>query len=342
MRTIRMVFDATYNGYWDVMCGEHEATEVTMDCASVLAQWPEARFTVVVRRKDGAVYPPVAAEKAVDGELRYALTSVDTGVAGPLVLEFRAYAGVALVKTRMCMLQVVPGAEITEVPEPSAPGWIEQVAEDKVAAEVFAKAAAESAAMAAIGAESAGKSVAEAAGSAAEAARLVEGFATQEADRVQAEEEREHAESLRAREEEARKDAEGSRESNNAAWKQAEGERVDSEGTREQAEEDRQAQEAARQEATAAVIQRAGDAAALLEGLTVEAQALPAGAEPTVDLAKVGGAYRVDFGIPDGNVLYAVPVIDFATRQLGMLIPEGYHGYGFRMNNRRLEVGVHG
>ena len=109
--------------------GENLARTIEIDVSSLLAQWPEAAISLLVKRKHDAD-PYVANTKVRDGVLYWPITAADTASAGDGKVELRAVCGEVLAKSATGSTRVtasLTGNE-TEPPE-AAQGWVDQVLE---------------------------------------------------------------------------------------------------------------------------------------------------------------------------------------------------------------------
>jgi len=228
MREVKVCFYEIMPPVQAGVAGENLSTVLTIDVKPVLAEWPDAFFSVFFLRRDEPAYV-AAPDLRPDGNgfIRYALTNVETALPGLLVMEIQARRDGGVAKSWRCDIIIAPS--LCGPPPPPQPNWLDEFLE--IAHEV--NGSVESAAQSAASAEAdAGR---------AEAARdetlqLVEDFTTREKERVQAESERIIAEDLRAGAEEDRETAEGLRAA-------AEQDRTEAEGLREAAEQDRAAAE---------------------------------------------------------------------------------------------------
>ena len=78
--------------------GENLARTVEIDVSSMLAQWPEAVITLLVKRKHDAE-PYIADTTVKDGVLFWPITTVETADAGDGKLEIRATCGEVIAKS---------------------------------------------------------------------------------------------------------------------------------------------------------------------------------------------------------------------------------------------------
>ena len=109
--------------------GENLARTIEIDVSSLLAQWPEAVISLLVKRKHDAD-PYVANTEVRDGVLYWPITAADTASAGDGKVELRAVCGEVLAKSATGSTRVtasLTGNE-TEPPE-AAQGWVDQVLE---------------------------------------------------------------------------------------------------------------------------------------------------------------------------------------------------------------------
>lgn len=121
--------------------GENLARTVEIDVSSLLAQWPEAVISLLVKRKHDPA-PYVADTEVVNGILRWPITTVETSDAGDGKIEIRACCGEVIAKSATGTIRVTTSLTGTETDAPeSEQGWVDKV----VAAGSEATAGAESA-----------------------------------------------------------------------------------------------------------------------------------------------------------------------------------------------------
>lgn len=107
--------------------GENLARTVQINVSALLAQWPDAVISLLVRRKYDTI-PYVAATTVTDGVLCWPITAVETEAAGDGKIELRAVSGDVLAKSATAIIRVAASLTGTEaeVPE-AAQGWVDQV-----------------------------------------------------------------------------------------------------------------------------------------------------------------------------------------------------------------------
>lgn len=92
MRKISVEFGNRVQNAIDLgFAGEHVATQIALDCNSIIQDWADATVSMVVWRPDDQAYvanPPKAI--GVDGYVLFDVTNLETAVAGNGKIEFRA------------------------------------------------------------------------------------------------------------------------------------------------------------------------------------------------------------------------------------------------------------
>lgn len=127
--------------------GENLARTVEIDVSAMLAQWPEATISLLVKRNHDPC-PYVANTEVRDGVLYWPITAADTAIAGDGKLELRAMCGEVLAKSVMGTTRIAVSLTGNETQPPSAAqGWVEQVVEAGREAQVSAESAHASAEM---------------------------------------------------------------------------------------------------------------------------------------------------------------------------------------------------
>lgn len=141
--------------------GENLARTVEIDVSVMLAQWPDASITLLVKRKHDA--EPYIADTAVEnGVLIWPITKVETADAGDGKLEIRATYGEVIAKSATGSFRVTASLTGggTEPPE-TEQGWVEKVLAAGAGVEQNASLASEAADRAEAAAETAESSIAQ-------------------------------------------------------------------------------------------------------------------------------------------------------------------------------------
>ncbi len=131
IRVIRRIFgeprpQRTMAGF----VGDSLATEVAVDVSAVIDRYPGAAFALIAKRADGTVYPAAANMPVTEGTVRYALTGMETALAGDVDLEIQARQGDAVVKSYRVLLTVQDSIGAGgDAPEDPAFGWVDEVLE---------------------------------------------------------------------------------------------------------------------------------------------------------------------------------------------------------------------
>ncbi len=109
--------------------GENLARTIEIDVSAMLAQWPEASISLLVKRKHDAD-PYVANTEVRDGMLYWPITAADTASAGDGKIELRAVCGEVLAKSATGTTRVTASLTGSETEPPAASqGWVDQVLE---------------------------------------------------------------------------------------------------------------------------------------------------------------------------------------------------------------------
>ncbi len=109
--------------------GENLARTIEIDVSSLLAQWPDAAISLLVKRKHDAD-PYVANTEVRDGVLYWPITAADTASAGDGKVELRAVCGEVLAKSATGSTRVTASLTGNETDPPeAAQGWVDQVLE---------------------------------------------------------------------------------------------------------------------------------------------------------------------------------------------------------------------
>lgn len=141
--------------------GENLARTVEIDVSVMLAQWPDASITLLVKRKHDA--EPYIADTTVEGGvLIWPITKVETADAGDGKLEIRATYGEVIAKSATGSFRVTASltGSGTEPPE-TEQGWVEKVLAAGAGVEQNASLASEAADRAEAAAETAESSIAQ-------------------------------------------------------------------------------------------------------------------------------------------------------------------------------------
>lgn len=141
--------------------GENLARTVEIDVSGMLAQWPEAAITLLVKRKHDAE-PYIADTTVKDGVLFWPITTVETADAGDGKLEIRATCGEVIAKSATGTFRVT--ASLTgsgTEPPASEQGWVDKVIAAGAGVEQSASQASKAADRAELAAETAENSIAQ-------------------------------------------------------------------------------------------------------------------------------------------------------------------------------------
>ena len=141
--------------------GENLARTVEIDVSSMLAQWPDAAITLLVKRKHDAE-PYIADTTVKDGVLFWPITTVETADAGDGKLEIRATCGEVIAKSATGTFRVT--ASLTgsgTEPPASEQGWVDKVIAAGAGVEQSASQASKAADRAELAAETAENSIAQ-------------------------------------------------------------------------------------------------------------------------------------------------------------------------------------
>ena len=141
--------------------GENMARTVEIDVSGMLAQWPEAAITLLVKRKHDAE-PYIADTTVKDGVLFWPITTVETADAGDGKLEIRATCGEVIAKSATGTFRVT--ASLTgsgTEPPASEQGWVDKVIAAGAGVEQSASQASKAADRAELAAETAENSIAQ-------------------------------------------------------------------------------------------------------------------------------------------------------------------------------------
>jgi hypothetical protein len=141
--------------------GENLARTVEIDVSSMLAQWPDAVITLLVKRKHDAE-PYIADTTVKDGVLFWPITTVETADAGDGKLEIRATCGEVIAKSATGTFRVT--ASLTgsgTEPPASEQGWVDKVIAAGAGVEQSASQASKAADRAELAAETAENSIAQ-------------------------------------------------------------------------------------------------------------------------------------------------------------------------------------
>ena len=141
--------------------GENLARTVEIDVSGMLAQWPDAVITLLVKRKHDAE-PYIADTTVKDGVLFWPITTVETADAGDGKLEIRATCGEVIAKSATGTFRVT--ASLTgsgTEPPASEQGWVDKVIAAGAGVEQSASQASKAADRAELAAETAENSIAQ-------------------------------------------------------------------------------------------------------------------------------------------------------------------------------------
>lgn len=127
--------------------GENLARTLYWNCSSILAEWPDAAFHLLIQRPNDSA-PYIAATKMVDSDLVLAVTSAETEQAGKGKLELQALQNEAIVKTATVCFSVAASldseAAADSVPAP-VENWVTEVLQSADSAAQYAEEASASA-----------------------------------------------------------------------------------------------------------------------------------------------------------------------------------------------------
>lgn len=108
--------------------GENLARTIEFDVSTLLAKWPGAKITLLVKRKGDP--EPYFAEAKVEGHiLKWPITEVETAVAGDGKIEIQAILGEVIEKSVTATFRVsasLSGSASEELPE-VRPSWVDEV-----------------------------------------------------------------------------------------------------------------------------------------------------------------------------------------------------------------------
>ena len=141
--------------------GENLARTVEIDVSGMLAQWPDATITLLVKRKHDAE-PYIVDTTVKDGVLFWPITAVETADAGDGKLEIRATCGEVIAKSATGSFRVTASLTGSGTEPPvTEHGWVEKVLAAGAGVEQNATLAAEAASRAETAAEDAGEGAAQ-------------------------------------------------------------------------------------------------------------------------------------------------------------------------------------
>ena len=107
--------------------GENLARTVEIDVSGMLAQWPDATITLLVKRKHDAE-PYIVDTMVKDGVLFWPITAVETADAGDGKLEIRATCGKVIAKSATGSFRVTASLTGSGTEPPvTEQGWVERV-----------------------------------------------------------------------------------------------------------------------------------------------------------------------------------------------------------------------
>lgn len=108
--------------------GENLARTIQIDVSSLLAKWPDAIITMLVKRKTD-VDPYFANTTVMDGILSWPITNVETAVVGDGKIEIQAISGNVIEKSVIGSFRVtssLSGSVSTEIPD-IRPSWVDEL-----------------------------------------------------------------------------------------------------------------------------------------------------------------------------------------------------------------------
>lgn len=141
--------------------GENLARTVEIDVSGMLAQWPDAVITLLVKRKHDAE-PYIADTTVKDGVLFWPITTVETADAGDGKLEIRATYGEVIAKSATGSFRVTASLTGSGTEPPATEqGWVEKVLAAGAGVERSASQASKAADRAEAAAETAESSIAQ-------------------------------------------------------------------------------------------------------------------------------------------------------------------------------------
>lgn len=141
--------------------GENLARTVEIDVSGMLAQWPDAVITLLVKRKHDAE-PYIADTTVKDGVLFWPITTVETADAGDGKLEIRATCGEVIAKSATGSFRVTASLTGSGTEPPATEqGWVEKVLAAGAGVEQSASQASKAADRAEAAAETAESSIAQ-------------------------------------------------------------------------------------------------------------------------------------------------------------------------------------
>lgn len=141
--------------------GENLSRTVEINVSGMLAQWPDAVITLLVKRKHDTE-PYIADTTVKDGVLFWPITTVETADAGNGKLEIRATCGEVIAKSATGSFRVTPALTGSGTEPPAIEqGWVEKVLAAGAQAEQSASQASKAADRAEAAAETAESSIAQ-------------------------------------------------------------------------------------------------------------------------------------------------------------------------------------
>ena len=108
--------------------GENLAQTIEIDVSSMLAQWPQAVFSILVKRP-GDTEPYVSACSLSGSIVQWPITAAETAKAGEGQMELQCISGSVLAKSKVVTITVaecIQGDPSEDPPEPSQ-GWVDEV-----------------------------------------------------------------------------------------------------------------------------------------------------------------------------------------------------------------------
>ena len=108
--------------------GENLATTIEIDVSPLLAKWPGATISLLVKRK-GDTDPYFAETTVSNGVLKWPITKVETAVSGDGKIEIQAVSGSVIAKSVTATIRVsssLSGSASTEAPD-TCPSWVDTI-----------------------------------------------------------------------------------------------------------------------------------------------------------------------------------------------------------------------
>ena len=133
MREIHKTFGTRSSDVPEVITGENEATKLVIDVQDLHAAYPDALYSVVIRRSDGLTYPAsIGISPDASGHITYTLKRrdvyLDDGVRkGGIEVEFQAKQGVHVVKDWTLVLTILRSVSCSADPLETEPSYLDHV-----------------------------------------------------------------------------------------------------------------------------------------------------------------------------------------------------------------------